>query len=411
MDHSLANGFPIKEVVLLPLYDWLACGMYLMNGMATVALGSVLPVFIHHYQSSYMFGSDLVFAQFVGYLVGVPLSPVLVKTRGYPAAIAMAATATGIAEIVFGTLPTVWWCIAMSLINGVGMALLQATISTSLVEWFPTSRAVVMSRTEAAFGLGCVITPLLASWFIRVGIWRMDFFVVGALAVLLAAITFMTPIVQPEHHTGPIDAPTAAVNIARRSEKWLLFALFMFAILVYVGVESCVNNFFPAIFANHLHLSASTASLSVSLFWIAMVIGRMATGWVIRRLPYRPYLMLATGGTLVVILAIAATRLPFVAYIEACATGIFMSGIYVVTLVFANHSFPEMTTLVTRLVTFFAGIGGAIVPTVFGWLITRSSTVVAVLCLGPFAAILLMTIVTASAFTRSRSRLSQSTAG
>ncbi|GMA57428.1 hypothetical protein GCM10025858_19310 [Alicyclobacillus sacchari] len=151
----------------MPLYVWLACGMYLMNGMATVALGSVLPVFIHHYQSSYMLGSDLVLAQFIGYLIGVPLSPILVKASGYRAPIAMAAAATGIAEIAFGTLPTIWLCMAMSFINGVGMSLLQATISTSLIEWFPSSRAVVMSRTEAAFGLGCVITPLLASWSIR----------------------------------------------------------------------------------------------------------------------------------------------------------------------------------------------------------------------------------------------------
>ncbi|TDY50187.1 FHS family glucose/mannose:H+ symporter-like MFS transporter [Alicyclobacillus sacchari] len=394
----------------MPLYVWLACGMYLMNGMATVALGSVLPVFIHHYQSSYMLGSDLVLAQFIGYLIGVPLSPILVKASGYRAPIAMAAAATGIAEIAFGTLPTIWLCMAMSFINGVGMSLLQATISTSLIEWFPSSRAVVMSRTEAAFGLGCVITPLLASWSIRAGDWRLCFFVVGALAVLLAVVTFALPIAQPEHHSGPIDAPTAAVDIARRSEKWALFGLFMFAILVYVGVESCVNNFFPAIFANHLHLSASAASLSVSLFWIAMVVGRMATGWVIRRLPYRPYLTLATGGTLVVMLAIAMTQWPFAAYVEAFATGMFMSGIYVVTLVFANHSFPEMTALVTRLVTFFAGIGGAILPTAFGWIMTRTSAFVAVLSLAAFAAILFAAIIAASAFTRSRSRMTQTPA-
>ncbi|GMA57427.1 hypothetical protein GCM10025858_19300 [Alicyclobacillus sacchari] len=200
------------------------------------------------------------------------------------------------------------------------------------------------------------------------------------------------------------------MDIARRSEKWALFGLFMFAILVYVGVESCVNNFFPAIFANHLHLSASAASLSVSLFWIAMVVGRMATGWVIRRLPYRPYLTLATGGTLVVMLAIAMTQWPFAAYVEAFATGMFMSGIYVVTLVFANHSFPEMTALVTRLVTFLLSIGGAILPTAFGWIMTRTSAFVAVLSLAAFAAILFAAIIAASAFTRSRSRMTQTPA-
>jgi len=372
----------------VPMYVWLACGLYWMNGMATVALGSVLPLAIQHLHATYVFGSDLVLLQFVGYWIGVPLSSLAVRRTGYRGAIVASSAITAVASAGFTAWPKPLPYLVCSLANGIGMALMQATVSTSLIEWFPTRRAVIMSRTEAAFGLGCVLGPLFASACIAAGRWQVAFALVAAAAAALAVVGAFTPMAARDSREGPRDAHTDAIHLANRRDRALVLALFMLCVLIYVGLESCVNNFLPAVFVEHFGLPATTASVAVSAFWAAMVAGRMATGWIARKLPYRPYLILAALGTLCTTVVLAATRSVVLGYVECVWLGLFMSGIYVVTLVFANHAFPDLTGLVTRLVTFFAGLGGATLPYAFGWTLAKTGSQWADVALALFAAVL-----------------------
>lgn len=387
----------------MPAYVWLACGLYLMNGMSTVALGSVMPLAVQHLHLTYVFGSDLVFLQFVGYWIGVPLSSLAVRRLGYRGAIVLSSllTAAASAGLTAWLQPAVY--LACSLANGVGMALMQATVSTSLVEWFPSRRAVIMSRTEAAFGLGCVLGPLCASACIAAGAWRANFVWAAAAAAALAVLSIFTPLEARDAHEGPRDAHTDAIHLERRRDRALVLTLFMLCIVVYVGVESCVNNFLPAVFMAHFGVPATAASVTVSTFWSAMVVGRMATGWIARKLPYRPYLVLATLGTLITTAAMVMTESAALGYIECVFLGLFMSGIYVVTLVFANHAFPDLTGLITRLVTFFAGLGGATLPYAFGWTLARTGGRSADVALAAFAALLFAVVAWTGAVTKRKS--------
>ena len=61
---------------------WLGCLSYFIIGLAHVVLGSVLPVVLEHYGKAYSEGGTLIFTQFGGFLVGVPLSPWLEPSFG-----------------------------------------------------------------------------------------------------------------------------------------------------------------------------------------------------------------------------------------------------------------------------------------------------------------------------------------
>ncbi|WP_237700133.1 MFS transporter [Alicyclobacillus acidocaldarius] len=386
------------------MYVWLACGLYWMNGMATVALGSVMPLAIQHLHATYVFGSDLVLLQFVGYWIGVPLSSLAVRRVGYRGTIVGSSLITAAASAGFTAWPEPLAYLVCSLANGIGMALMQATVSTSLIEWFPARRAVIMSRTEAAFGLGCVLGPAFASACMAAGEWRIAFVLVAAAATALAIGAIFTPMAVQDSGEGPRDAHTDAIHLANRRDRALVLALFMLCVLVYVGVESCVNNFLPAMFVEHFGLPATTASVAVSTFWAAMVAGRMATGWIARKLPYRPYLILAALGTLSTTAAMAATGDAILGYVECVFLGLFMSGIYVVTLVFANHAFPDLTGFVTRFVTFFAGLGGATLPYAFGWTLAKTGSQWANVVLALFAAMLFGVVAWTGWVTKRKSR-------
>ncbi|WAH42482.1 MFS transporter [Alicyclobacillus fastidiosus] len=272
---------------------------------------------------------------------------------------------------------------------------MQTTISSSMIEWFEGRRAVIMSRLEVAFGLGCLTIPLCESRLIDAHAWRFGFWIVGILALLLSFVCTLIPI-KPELNVneGPRDAYTRPPDMTGTGSRLLFMTLFLFMILLYVGLESCFNNFLPAIFISYFGQSGNVASLTVTVFWTAMVIGRTLTGWAIRKVSYSSFLFSSISATLLLLIVMATWRNVILSYVITFFIGLSMSGIFVVTMVYANHTFPGHGPRVTRLVTVFAGVGGAAIPGMFGWLMDQLSVVQNLWMLVGFSFLLLTTLFT-----------------
>ncbi|UNO50667.1 MFS transporter [Alicyclobacillus acidoterrestris] len=374
-------------------YVWMSCGMYFMNGLATAMLGTVLAPFLAHYHVSYALGGVFVLLQFAGYLLGVPASTIVVQRYGHRIAILLAGLCIGIAETTIGCLPLLPVALFMSCLNGVGLAMTQTTIASSMIEWFEGRRAVIMSRLEVAFGLGCLIIPLCESRLLAVHIWQVGFWIVGIFALLISlAWPFVSINPESNANEGPMDAYTRAPKVTSTQSKVVFMALFLFMILLYVGLESCFNNFLPAIFMSYLGQRADVASLTVTAFWTSMVVGRTLTGWAIRKVNYSQFLLSSIGATLLFVMVMASWRSISLFYVISCFIGLSMSGIYVVTLVYANHTFPGQGSRVTRWVTVFAGVGGAALPGIFGYCMDQLSVDQNLWLLAGFTFLLLATL-------------------
>lgn len=60
----------------------LSHGFYLLIGITSVVLGALLPVLLPYYERGYSDGGFLLFLQFLGFLVGVVVSPSLTVRMG-----------------------------------------------------------------------------------------------------------------------------------------------------------------------------------------------------------------------------------------------------------------------------------------------------------------------------------------
>ncbi len=375
-------------------YVAMAFLMYVMNGLANVSMGSVLPLLMRHYDVSYAMGGQWVFLQFSGFLVGVWISSLLVRCIGPRMTLIVASLSIAIAELAIGFLPSPPLIAIMCLLNGFGLASTQTTIATSIMQWFEGRRAVVMSRLEVAFGLGSLLMPVIASALISMHIWAVGFWSVALISLALGVSWLFVPI-NPESDakSGPRDAQTVVPHLSGTKEKLTLMILFLSMIFVYVGLESCLNNFLPSIFVSYVKVNVNTASLTVTVFWISMVIGRTLTGWVVRKVPYVQFLLWSIVGTLLLLTALPIWHSGLFAFSAIFLVGLTMSGIFVITLVYANHAFPDQSGVITKLVTAFAGIGGAAVPGLFGWLMDRFSVRDSMWFLTGFTLILLIQLI------------------
>jgi FHS family glucose/mannose:H+ symporter-like MFS transporter len=241
------------------------------------------------------------------------------------------------------------------------------------MELFKGRQAIFMSRLEVAFGAGALIMPLLASILIAVHLWRFSPLLIGLFALTLAIVwQFVSISLQTSEEEGPMDAGSAAAPIFKgRIPKYSILMLFLFIIFIYVGIEGSINSFLPSIFSKNLNSSPYFASLSTSVFWIAMLCGRLVIGLIVRRVSYERYLLGSIVVGLVFIFLLTQNKTLGTSYLTVFGLGLGMSAIYSITMVYANHTFPGMERTVTSAITAFAGIGGAMFPFVIGYAMDR----------------------------------------
>lgn len=348
---------------------WTSYGMYFMGGVISVFFGSIMPELVAHYHVSYASGGFLILLQSVGFIAGVPLTAWSMKRFHYRFILSGCALAVAVAQGVILFLPSLTWVYVLVILNGLGGAGLETAVASYVMELFEGRRAIFMSRLEVSFGAGALSMPVVASALIAFHQWRFTSLILSVFALVLALLWQSISVsLSPTEMEGHMDARTAAPPVFRgKVAKYSVLFLFLLMIFVYVGVEGSLNSFLPTIFMVHLNLRPSIASLSSSTFWIAMVFGRMAIGWIVRRVTYENYILASLTLGILLFLLLAGLRSPFASYVTVFGLGLALSAVYSITMVYANHTFPRMERTVTSAVTAFAGMGGATFPAAIGF--------------------------------------------
>ncbi|QTL51887.1 MULTISPECIES: MFS transporter [Priestia] len=369
--------------------------LYLLGGLVITAIGSVLPQLLTHYHVSYTVGGQLVLLGSLGFLIGVPLSSFLLGRFSEMNLLTIAALMIALSQIGMFLLPPFEWIIAFNFLNGIGVAALEVVVATLMMEVFIGRRAIVMSYLEVSFGLGALLMPLVASLLISQSSWRFSFFITSVLALLMVVVCKVIPFKKETVSTSESDASDASSEpapVLSKNQRWKILALFSVMIFMYAGVESSMNNFLSSIFITYLGVIPSQATLSISVFWVAMLIGRVATGWIIRIVTYERYLFGSIGGTIVSLVLFIVLKEAVAGYILLGFLGLAMSGIYSITMVYANHTFTGSARIVTSLITGFSGLGGAIFPALIGFTMDASGITSALWYITAFACLYLLAL-------------------
>lgn len=366
--------------------------MYFMGGALSVFFGSIMTELLAHYHASYASGGFLILLQSVGFIAGVPLTAWSMKRFHYRFILSGCALAVALAQFTILTLPGLRWVYLLVILNGLGGAGLETAVASYVMELFEGRRAIFMSRLEVAFGSGALGMPIVASGLIALHAWRFSSLLLGLFALILALTWQSISIsLSPTATEGHMDARTAAPPVFRgRAGKYSVLMLFLLMIFVYVGVEGSLNSFLPTIFVVHLSLRPAVASLSSSTFWIAMVFGRMAIGWIVRHVTYENYILASLTLGIVLFLVLAGLKSPWASYVIVFGLGLALSAVYSITMVYANHTFPGMERTVTSAVTAFAGMGGATFPALIGYAMDHLAPTGVLWLVFSFAAVLLI---------------------
>lgn len=334
------------------------CGSTLLLYAAYLtAFAAIRPYLSQRFGLSATQSGSLLPPNFAGFIVGVLMFGALSDRFGRKPilAVSYALNIVGLLLLPLAdTLPLTMAAIAL-----IGMATGgQMTATAFASELFPQRQAMIQSLTNALFGIGAVVSPLICNRLLPSGTPY------GTILLGLALLNGLVLLVLCFLPAPPRAAakPEATVPLRESLRNPALWGLCL-AQICYAGTEVSFFVWLPTYFESRWHSGGTFwAGLLVSVFWLAMTMGRFAlSAWKVRM----PLLRLNIILSLLTAIGIGLTLLaptPSVAALCVFCTGLPLSGVMVINFAETGERFASSAGTLFGGVVAAGGLGGALVP-------------------------------------------------
>jgi len=367
----------------------LCCAVLFLYAVYLGALGVLLPAIGASFRLGPAAEGRLFPANFLGFIAGVLLCGSLSDRLGRKAVLLGGVAAYALGLVLFSRSETFALALLATALVGAGSGAMETVASALAADLFPERRAFLINALQVAFGAGAALGPALAHALLTAGTdWRTLTLALAAANVLLFLALALQPVADIRQGSEALDR-----NALRSILRQPAFLALCLSQALYVGAEVGFASWMPTYFLRRLPGGAAWAGAVVSVFWIAMTLGRVATGALVTRLPLlRLTLFLAAGGTVGAALALVWTA-PLVTLALVGVTGLCFSGIFGLLLAEAGERYPRFAGTTFGAVVAAGGIGGAVVPWAVGALADTGAGWRGALLLIPLGTALLSALV------------------
>ncbi|MDA1762318.1 MFS transporter [Bacillus cereus] len=347
---------------------WISFFSYMLIAFTLVIIGAMLPEILLHYKQNYSNGGLLIFGQFVGFLFGVLSMPILVRKLGRKNVVLLGLIMISF-ELFSFFLPTWYFLFPLVGLAGFGAGLAESCIGTIILVTFQEKQASAMGKLEVAFGLGALFMPLFSSILISKGIWEYAFLILGLSSFLVMigwkVLSFGEVdefLIKNTNVNTPVNKTTGSYT----KKTFLIITFSAIYFFCYGGSEVSIVHFLPSLFMEEWEVPNSLATLTVTVYWTAMVIGRALTGVLSEKLTYNKFLLSINIGGLVVLILLAISGNVWLGFFLCFLLGLFMAAMFAIALIITNLYFPGQTEKTTSILLATNGLGGSLIPIIIG---------------------------------------------
>ncbi len=376
----------ITEVSFRPVAFASTTGIFILMGAVTSLFGPLLISFAHRFHVSLASAGVSLSMYFIGAAIGtLPGWQGLRRLEGRVVlAIALSTIALGAAGAVLSRLWPLF--LASVFLIGVGFGALDISLNTLLARTSPAGRARRLSVSNAGYGIGAVICPLV---IIVLAPHNFPALFAGLCGLALLLSTLTRGVHAPPQGTEPRQAEISRMKEQRRP----ILVTFVCAYIFYVAVETSSSGWM----ATQLHgvgYTESIGSLVTAGFWMGMAVGRLLGG------PLHHWL---AEKKLVLIGLALATALSLVAHADPLAPvaypllGLVVASVFPMGLIWYTKLCPHDSDGLSMLIIFMmiGGVGG---PGIVSLLISHFGVHAVPFALATFAAVDLAIFLSALRF-------------
>ncbi|RKQ94573.1 fucose permease [Mycolicibacterium mucogenicum 261Sha1.1M5] len=351
---------------------WSLAGCYaamLVIGLLMSVYGPIVTVLQGRFELSAAAVGAALGTQSFAAVIGVLLAQPLLRARGnrWTIVLAMALIAAG--SLVIAISPTWPLLLVGTAVAGLGFGGVDSIITQLILVGSGAKGPGRANIAHAWFGIGTVAGPGLV---FLVGPGNYAWIFAGAAALMVFALLSATRL---EPRPTPAEVTTAAhpddTAPARRPALFGIVIVAFFALyLTHFAVQAGIGNWSPTVLQEQSGLAAPTATLFVTGFWAAMVLGRFAAATLAHRVSAGTLVTISSLGLAV---AVAATLLPTAAPWAYVVGGLFLGPIFPTGMAWLTHSGYGRGNSFAYVI---AGsmLGMALAPSFVGWIIENQGS-------------------------------------
>jgi fucose permease len=323
----------------------------------------------------------LLISSTIGYLISSFSIARLISRFGIGLLLIFSCLLSGVAFIGYTIAPSWAVIIVMGAVGGFGTGVMDAGLNTYLAAEYNEGQ---MQWLHASFGFGATLSPLIMTASLSLfASWRPAYIFVGTLMVIMAICFFLTlsawkrpkqlsteAAENEDAGRGLMDYHTSLWKTLLRVVTWVSILMF----LLYTGAEFTLGNWTYTLFTEGRGVSPELAGLWAGGFWATFTIGRVLAGLYAHRIRLNTMLYGA------LILCLVGAILLWWNPIALVGVG----GVFIVGFAMAPI-FPGLVSSTSQRVgqrhagntigiqMGAAGLGGALLPSLAGFLAERSS--------------------------------------
>jgi MFS transporter, FHS family, glucose/mannose:H+ symporter len=338
---------------------------FVVTGVVTTALGPILPIYISWWSLSDAQAGFFFTTQFVGSMVGVGLSSLLLSSRGYRTTLVLGYGLMG-AGFVSILLGSEHLALAATSVYGAGLGLVIPPTNLWVAENAGIRSSSALSLLNLSWSAGSLVCPPLILWGVRTGHLETLLFGIAAAAWLLGLSALL------------VTGDAASTEFTKRNaqavpETKSILGVFALGLLffLYVGTENGVSGW-AAAYSKRLDGSGMNAwELAPMFFWSGLLAGRLLAPLVLSRAKENRLVMsgLVAAGGGVTTLILTNTRMT--ALIGIAIVGLGLSIVYPIFISWLSQRYRVRARHIAGAMFAFGGLGGATIPWLVGALSTR----------------------------------------
>jgi MFS transporter, FHS family, glucose/mannose:H+ symporter len=349
----------------LPRLRWLpllTAGVFfsfVVFGFTDNLRGPTLPALLAERHLTYGQGGTILFAGYAGFVAGTMSAGVLADRIGKKRVLILASVLLALGSGSFSLLSTFAGLAAGSALMGLGLGHFETGGNAFMVDLHPDQRGRYLNLLGMFHSLGSMIVPLYAGALLAAGIaWRQVFQYALPLMVLLTI--YLVLVKSPPHIAGESRNGGAQ----RQGAPFRKYAWFFVLIAAYVGAEVGLASWLVEFLQKTKGQSVVVSSLSLSIFFGGIMVGRLVGSFLVERVGYLPFLLMVSGcATLTAGLGIFGP--PALAFCLPL-TGLFFAVIFPTATAAVSERAGEHSGVILGLLFTCGGLGAMIGPWLIG---------------------------------------------
>ena len=342
-----------------------ALGGFFVSGFLLAYLGAIIPSWGHHLLSDYWMVGLYFVALVAGLVLAVRMASALFQRWGIgkTLAISCGAASAALMLLAFFSPPfAACWRLPGIVILGCAAGVLHTAIFQAISPVYRHDPAATVNLGGALFGLGCFTVALIISQMFY-------FYTPSAIQFWLALVPGFCGIGYAKAQFVPCSVtPTHAKHSLWQELQSPSAVLFSLVLFFQFGNEWAIAGWLPLYLSQRLGVSPSTSILILAMYWLALLVGRIAAQWILPRMRHSRLLMGSVLASVFACVILIATDNLFGAVSGVLLLGGAFAPIYPLVVEKIGHRFPDYHPGVYNGIFSFAIAGGLLAPCALGYL-------------------------------------------